>query len=743
MFKNFNTRIFIIRALISVFGIMCFIAIIRLSFFKKDKYAGSKELYKYYTSEAFDTLSAEERKNCVILSPVTPSRGVIYDDTDKPLVSNVRVYSISIDGQSFNKGYLYFKKDEPYLDTLIHDLAIQFQAIFGSRYPQYNVKKYQEKLTRALKEQKTVQIFGKEQVVKEGKWILEKDVEQLKKLPLFCRTIQEKDRARYGLPKERKIKFPRIVDVGREKLTVRVRPYGSMAQRILGNPEQGNGIDGCKAFNKILSGEAGTTKTLIINNISIPLETENPPIEGGNIYTTLNTNIQKIVHQELLNKSEVVKPMWSCAIVMETATGDIKAISNFSRVIQDDDTMYVESRNNAMVSESAEPGSTFKIASLLAYLERTNCDTTKKYPINIHSFKTRGRRDVTRYDSRQAAAKGEQLASAKEIIQRSSNVGIASMIRSAFPNYNDYVRKLNEMGITLGFRAQIGKLPPINLKYDCKSFEDQYGCYFGAGFFMQPMQTLVYFNAIANNGKMMQPRFVRASQVGDVVTEYPCEVIKEQIASPRTIKMAQAILKSVVMERPGTAYRYHDEHFPFAGKTGTRDIYDRTKGKYDENRNSISFCGYFPADNPQYTCIVYMFDVKEHSGFAAGIFANIAKQIMFLPKTIDKTQKYLTVAKPVRYSDLNVIGKNLGITITPANNSQYGISKIINNQIVLSPYQLAETDKIPNVVGLTADDAMIELRKRGIKVSLTGIGIVTNQLYNPQTRTMKLTLEPG
>ncbi|MCK9338799.1 MAG: penicillin-binding transpeptidase domain-containing protein [Bacteroidales bacterium] len=740
--KNFRRNTILLSVGVSLFALGCFVFMIRLSFFQKEKYSGSPTIYKEYNESQIPNLTKDELLNCVIVSPVTPSRGVIYDDMDKPLVSNVRVYPIYIDGQSYNKNNLFFKKGESYLDTLINDLAIQFQTIFGERYTQYNVTTYRDKLTKALKNNKTVTIFREDEVIRDNQWVVESDIKRLKELPLLSGTIKPEVRARYGFKIEQKIKFPDVIDEGDKVISIRIRPYGDMAKRILGDPQRKNGIDGCSQFNKILSGSAGVKKRLIINGISIPLESENPPVEGGNVYTTLNTEIQKIVHIELLKKTEMLKPDWACAIVMETATGDIKAISNFTRTISGQDTIYTESRNNAMVAEAVEPGSTFKVASLLAYLERMNGDTTRKYPINIHSFNTRGSRIVTRYDSEQAAAKGEQQASVKEIIQRSSNVGMASMIRDAYPNYKEYVQKLNRMYITVGNTVQIGKLPPVNMKYDSKSFEDQYGCYFGAGFYMQPLQILVYYNAVANNGKMMRPRFIRASKVEGKVTEYPVSVINEQIASPQNIKIVQSILRSVVMERPGTAYGCHDDDFPFAGKTGTRDIYDVAAGGYNRSRNAISFCGYFPADKPQYTCIVYMFNVAEHSRPAIEVFASIARQIIYPPKQIEKIEKLFTFSHPIKSSTVKNIAKLFEIPVSSVGNSNYSISSRKEKNTIV-PYTVQEQNNIPNLIGLTAPDAIAELSKKRIKVSLFGIGVVSKQVYDKNSNTMILNLEPG
>ena len=199
-----------------------------------------------------------------------------------------------------------------------------------------------------------------------------------------------------------------------------------------------------------------------------------------------------------------------------------------------------------MVGESAEPGSTFKLASLLAYLEQTHGDTTRRYCRGEYTF-TVGKRSYSYKDSHSHGLVRD--VSVREIIKHSSNIGVALMVRDAFPKYSDYARKLDSMFITIGFSAQIGKLAPVNMHPNTKNFTEQYGYYFGAGFCMQPLQTLVYYNAVANGGKMMQPRFVRRTVLGKEEVEYPTVVLKERIASPQTIKIAQEFLRAVVMER--------------------------------------------------------------------------------------------------------------------------------------------------------------------------------------------------
>jgi len=737
----------VVIAFCAAFILLCLAGMVYLACFQQKKFSGSVDIYPVYSSEQFDTLPPEMRENCVVESYIKPPRGIIFDDSNMPLVSNVRVYPVGVDGMSYNKNHRYFKENEPYLDTLIYDLAVSFYSQFSDRYPEYSVDDYRAKFTRALKDQKFVTIFSEEQVVRENKMVLAKDLAFIKSLPLFSRTIDTAARVRYGFSPEqmaakklKKLYFADILNEGSSELLVRVHPYGKLAQRILGNMSKGNGIDGNPEFDRVLTGIPGLKKRLYINGISIPLESENPPVNGGAVYTTINTEIQKIVHKELLEKSLETKPKWACAVVMETATGDIKAMSNFTRFTNGDDTVYLETRNNAMVAESAEPGSTFKLASLLAYLEQLHGDTTRKYCRGDYTFNV-GKRSYSYKDSHSRGLIRD--VSVKEIIKHSSNIGVALMMRDAFPTYADYARKLDSMFVTIGFSAQIGRLEPVNMHPNTRNFTEQYGYYFGAGFCMQPLQTLVYYNAVANGGKMMQPRFVRSTTLGKETVEYPTVVLKEQIASPQTIKIAQEFLRAVVMEKGGTAYSCHDDNFPMAGKTGTRDIYDQTLGRYDYSRNAISFCGYFPADNPKYTCIVYLFDVKKRygSGEAARLFSNIAHQIVYPAKEIDRSEKHLAAKRPVRWQTLKSAIQHWKTGAMPSEKADYCITSR-EDETLFTGYTITVKDSVPNVIGLSASDAIAEVRKYGHRAQITGKGNVTSQSYSKESNTVTLTLSP-
>ena len=746
---TFVKRQRVVTVFCAAFILLCLVGMISLACFQQKKYSGSEDIYPVYSQEQFDTLPPDMKENCVVEYYVNPPRGIIFDDNNMPLVSNVRVYPIGVDGMTFNKNHRYFSENETYLDTLIYDLAVSFYRQFSDRYPEYSVEDYRAKFTRALKDQRYVTIFSEDQVTTEHKMVLAKDLAFIKSLPLFSRTIDTAAavRARYGFSpaqmeakKLKRLYFADILNEGSSELLVRVHPYGKLAQRILGNVTKGNGIDGNAEFNKVLTGIPGLKKRLYINGVSIPLESENPPVNGGAVYTTINTEIQKIVHKELLEKAQATKPKWACAVVMETKTGDIKAMSNFTRIVNDKDTFYRETRNHAMVAESAEPGSTFKLASLLAYLEQMHGDTTRKYCRGEYTF-TVGKR---RYSYKDSHSHGlVPNVSVREIIKHSSNIGVALMMRDAFPNYADYARKLDSLFITIGFSAQIGKLEPLNMHPNTRNFTEQYGYYFGAGFCMQPLQTLVYYNAVANGGKMMQPRFVRFTELDKERVEYPTVTLKEQIASPQTIKIAQEFLRAVVMEKGGTAYACHDDNFPIAGKTGTRDIYDQTLGRYDYSRNAISFCGYFPADDPQYTCLVYLFDVKKRygSGEAARLFSNIAHQIIYPAKELDRSEKHLAAKRPVRWQTLKAAIEHWKTGTMPAEKADYCLTSR-EEPTRFDAYSVSVKDSVPNVIGLSASDAIAEVRKYGHRTQISGKGNVVSQSFTKENNTVTLTLSP-
>lgn len=432
-----------------------------------------------------------------------------------------------------------------------------------------------------------------------------------------------------------------------------------------------------------------------MNNIRVPLEGKIEPIDGDNLQTTINLDIQYIVYQCLMDKLLQNNAEWGCAIVMETKTGEIKAISNLTRLGSEGNYRYSEQLNYALRHE-CEPGSTFKLASLLTYLEKTPDDSDKSYYLCGCDIKNQftGRKFDKCYDSDDSGTlhrKGSPI----EIFQRSYNEGTASMVFSVYPkSFKKYLNALDQFGIIDSLHTQLGDIKPPTIRRNAKDINTYYSTVFGAGFKMAPIQTLTYYNAIANNGKMVRPMFVKSITNNEgVVRVFETEVIKEQICSPSTVERAKKYLQAVVTGPHGTARKFSNFSPLFAGKTGTRDIWDPETNTYLKSRNSASFCGYFPADQPQYTVIVYLYNIAKMSGEATDVFANIAQRVMNI-------QNYATL-KEFPKTDLK----------TTQNKTQPTIQ--INAQNVLN-----------QIIGMNPSQAVFELTKLGYSVKIEGKGVV-------------------
>jgi cell division protein FtsI (penicillin-binding protein 3) len=333
---------------------------------------------------------------------------------------------------------------------------------------------------------------------------------------------------------------------------------------------------------------------------------------------------------------------WGCAVVMEVNTGEIKAIVNLKRHTNErGNTGYFEIFNHAF-RQACEPGSTFKLASLLTYLDKVPNDTAKAYMLcgcDIAKHFARDNKKFRTQCGKMDAGLGSRhrLGKPIEIFQRSLNEGTGSMVFDAYKNnFQDYLAALDSIGITMPLKTQLGNVDAPRIRRDDKSMRTFYITTWG-GFNMAPIQTLTYFNGVANKGKMVCPKIVSGITEQDKVVEvFPTVVLKEQMSRKDVIERAQKYLEAVVTGPYGTARTYKDSIPHFAGKTGTRDILTESEdGKwgYDRGRNSISFCGYFPVEKPKYTMIIYMYDVRSMSTPAVQLFYTIAKRITSLETT--------------------------------------------------------------------------------------------------------------
>jgi len=492
-----------------------------------------------------------------------------------------------------------------------------------------------------------------------------------------------------------------------EHKTVRAHPIGKIAERTIGyHDNRGDaGIEG--AFVDYLKGEDGLRwKQKIAKGQWKPINdvNEKEPVQGYDVVTTLDVNIQDITHHALLRQLEYFEADHGCAVVMETATGEIKAISNLGRTSAG---KYYEKRNYA-VWEAHEPGSTFKLASLMAALDDKMIDTstvvdTEKGRIFIHG---------KRVEDSQRGGYGE--ISAARVFEVSSNVGIVKLIREHYDDKPEkFLDHLKDYGLTNKIGLPIkGEGKPI-VYYPGKPGWNKISLEWmswGYSIAVTPLQTLMLYNAVANNGEMVKPRFIKELRKENRIKKsFQKEIINPQIATSETIKKLKKVLENVVEK--GTANNIYSSNFSMAGKTGTAKKYvgrhvnkkgDTIAGGYSNKRYVASFAGFFPADLPKYSCIVVIHDPLKKKGYygatvAAPVFKEIAQKIYTTTSVDDDLVKE-------KFS-----------------------SQKIGDQYSSFYNKIKNTETIPNVIGMPAMDAVSLLENVGLNVKIKGIGKVKKQ----------------
>jgi cell division protein FtsI (penicillin-binding protein 3) len=490
--------------------------------------------------------------------------------------------------------------------------------------------------------------------------------------------------------------------------TERAHPIGKIAERTIGYDDfRGEaGIEG--AFADYMQGENGLRwEQKIAKNQWKPISdfNEKEPIDGHDIITTIDVNIQDITHHALLRKLEYFEADHGCAVVMETATGEIKAISNLGRTKKG---KYYEKRNYA-VWESHEPGSTFKLASLMAALDDKLIDTatvvdTEKGRIYIHGSKVE--------DSHRG---GYGKISAARVLEVSSNVGIVKLIKKYYDHQPEkFIKKLETYGFTkpIGFPIKGEGIPvvpkPSDKRWNKISLE---WMSWGYGISVTPMQTLMFYNAVANDGVMVKPYFVKELRRQDKTEKvFKTEVINPKIASDETLNKIRKVLENVVVR--GTADNIYSSNFSMAGKTGTTKKYlqkhtnengETVSAGYSNEHYVASFAGFFPADKPKYSCIVVIHDPKKEKGYygatvAGPVFKEIAQKI-YTTTPIDNQ----SVEDKTQFGEIEKQYSNY------------------NNQLRKTYTQ------IPNVRGMSGMDALSLLENIGLKVKVSGVGKVKHQ----------------
>jgi len=530
-----------------------------------------------------------------------------------------------------------------------------------------------------------------------------------------------------------------------ETLQQRKNPYGILAQRTIGSWRENAPNVGLEAqYKSFLQGSEGKRlMQRIAGGIWIPLTSESAiePRNGNDIVTTIDVNLQDVAENALYRAMIEHNAENGCVVLMEVKTGAIKAIANLGKSAEG---VYTEKLNYAVLN-STEPGSTIKVASYLAMFDDGLIKPSDMVDIN---------NGKTVYSGHKMEDAGGWVpyteVTVEESFARSSNVGTSRLAVKAYGQHkNAFYEKLDKFGLTMlsGIDLQGEPAPVISKAASWSALSVPWKS-IGYEMKLTPLQVLTFYNTVANDGKRMQPYLVqRIMNNGKVVKEIQPKQISGPIASPQALADITQIMRAVVEnDTHGTAKKIYTPFFAIAGKTGTAKLNDPGKGYL--NKHQASFCGFFPADQPKYSCIVVIIGpsgIHQHGGdVAAPVFKELADKIMSTDLNMKSRDNLLASdarghLPPAVIGELNdviQISKYFGYKIDPDKENDFLYARPDSSSIKVKEIGFA-SGKVPDVIGLAPDDAIYLLENMGMQVQITGAGKVRQQSLPSGSQVMK------
>lgn len=527
-----------------------------------------------------------------------------------------------------------------------------------------------------------------------------------------------------------------------EKSEQRTNPFGSLALRTIGRLYAGKdtarfGLE--LSYDSVLRGKPGLGQREKSGSTYVT-RVNREPENGCDIVTTIDVGMQDLAEKSLVDELREINAAEGTAMLMEVKTGDIKAIVNMTR---DKDGKYHEERNYA-VSNLLEPGSVFKTASFMVafddgYLHPNDLVNTGNGKVMMHG---RYMKDANWRNM------GNGVITAAECIQKSSNIGVSTLIdKYYFSQPDKFVDGLYRIGIAEDLHVPIPGYARPNIRHpkkDGSNWSKTALAWMSIGYETQvpPISTLTFYNGIANGGRMMYPRFVTAKKRGaEVVGEYPVKVVRERMCSPQALNDVRHCLELVVAK--GTGKKAGSPYFSVAGKTGTAQIWT-SKGRTPSYL--VSFVGYFPAEAPMYTCIVCIKKTPPASGGSqcGPVFRRIAEGVMAKHRTsaLQMARDTLHPHTPrILSGNLKAARSVLTELQIPyasdgGRDAAWGSVRTDSEGIVLSPHSQTK-DLVPDVRGMGLRDALFLLEKAGLRVSVDGAGHVVGQSIPAGCRVVK------
>ncbi len=653
-------------------------------------------------------LVKQASQTTVTFREVKPGRGNIYDANGNLLVTTLPLYTIALDptvasDEVFNAG----------IKGLADSLAVQLPGK-SSRDIAKKIKRYRKSGKRYIPLKRNVPFH---------------EVARFENFPILI-----KGRFKGGLVKENDNK--------------RTKPFKSIASRTLGYVKDSLfvGLEG--AYSSYLRGENGYR---LMQKISggewkpVPSSEDVAPVDGADVVMHMDIRIQDMAHNVLKKQLQKFEAESGCVVLMEVETGAIKAIVNLKNTKED---QYEEVYNYA-VGERTEPGSTFKLFSYMLAMEDGLIDTADRIETGNGVYK------FHRQKIEDSHRGGFGEISIKEAFEKSSNIAIAKLIEEHYgKDPQEFIDRLASLGIKekLGLEIPGERAPDIKDTKDPKwSGVSLPWMAFGYELRMTPLQILTYYNAIANEGEVVKPFFVKEiRRAGRPIYEFKPEQINNAICSKETLGKLKAMMEGVVSN--GTAKNIYSERFSSAGKTGTCQLEYWKEGA---KQYQSSFVGYFPVENPKYSCISVVYKPNPKKGFygnivAAPVFEELRNLLYSEQVTaMDKldTVNYFHLPRTKGYADdLSAISKELKWA-SNMEGSEGGLMSLENDGAILKAKKIRETKGlVPNLIGLSYKDALFMLENDGMKVKVKGFGKVRKQSLKVGTKILagqEITLELG
>jgi cell division protein FtsI (penicillin-binding protein 3) len=510
----------------------------------------------------------------------------------------------------------------------------------------------------------------------------------------------------------------------------RFYPFDSLARITLGIMQYDTmPLKGLEfSFRKYLKGDDGLMMVeKRAGGFEMPLEIYQEDEDGADVETTLNVRMQDIVESELRKGVMRHQAKWGVAILMEVETGEIKAMAN-----------YPEEQNNAFATR-IEPGSTFKLASFMAALEDKR--------INLDDSVDTGNGSVRFFDRTMTDHLGVGKVTWRKVFEESVNTATAKMVQEIYgKEVEKWFAHLDNFGLGLPVMRQehlVGEPTPKIIRPGMEDWNGTTLPWMAIGYNTQltPLQILTFYNAVANNGRLMEPILVKRIRRGSqTIKEFRSTTINPHIASEHTIMQVRSLMEGVVEH--GTASRLSIPECKLAGKTGTAKKYDEASDSY-LSIYQASFCGYFPAENPRYSCYVVIDEPGSGEFYGANVagpvFRDIAKQVYasdmkLVPRYIPKPSFLISrpVTARVNQASASAVYRHLDVSTAREAESVWAKVKQNGSSIEMTTLDF-KPGRVPNVRGMTAKDAVALCETMGLLVKLDGSGKVRAQSMEPGT----------